>query len=234
MPSKRPRDQLENWRKIVRSFSPPHGDPVALAWVDTMLRYRIPVGYAEQLIDGVAQDLRISSYRTFEELAAYCYGVASTVGLMPMHIIGFSGEEAIPYAVKLGVALQLTNILRDVGEDWRMGRLYLPREELAAYGLCERDVAEGRADQRWRRFMRFQIARNRQLYREAWPGIAFLHPEERFAIAAAAKLYMAILDDIEAHGGDVFHRRAHLSAWGKFRRLPGIWWQVKRMHSGGS
>ena len=97
--------------------------------------YRIPTAYAEQLIDGVAHDLTTTRYASFDDLVAYCYGVASTVGLLSMHIIGFAGREAIPYAVKLGVALQLTNILRDVREDWAAGRVYLPQEELAAFGL---------------------------------------------------------------------------------------------------
>jgi len=153
--------------------------------------------------------------------------VASTVGLMSMHILGFTGEEAIPYAVKLGVALQITNILRDVGEDWRAGRVYLPAEELAAYGLSEEDVAAGRVDDRWRKFMRFQIDRNRRLYAEAWPGVPMLSKDGRLAVTAAADFYRAILGDIEAHDYDVFHRRAHVSSWGKLRRLPGLWWRCR-------
>ncbi len=215
---------LARWRRRAMSSDPAKDDPVALAWTDTRLRYRIPSRYAEQLIDGVARDLRQTRYATFEELALYAYGVASTVGLMSMHILGFSGEEAIPYAVKLGVALQITNILRDVGEDWRAGRVYLPAEELAAHGLSEEDVAAGRVDGRWREFMRFQIDRNRRLYAEAWPGIAMLSRDGRLAVAAAAEFYRAILGDIEAHDYDVFHRRSHVSCWGKLRRLPGLWW----------
>jgi phytoene synthase len=145
-----------------------------------------------------------------------------------MHITGFTGPQAVPYAIKLGVALQLTNILRDVGEDWRMGRLYLPLEELEFFGLSEADVAKGQIDERWREFMRFQIGRNRRLYEEAWPGIYMLHPDGRLAIAAAAEFYAAILDDIEAHDYDVFTRRAHLSAGGKLLHLPGLWLKVLR------
>jgi phytoene synthase len=214
---------LEDWRRRAMAPHPSPDDAVALAWADTRARYHIPSRYAEQLIDGVARDLLPVRYATFEDLAAYAYSVASTVGLMAMHIIGYAGIEAIPYAVKLGVALQLTNILRDVGEDWRAGRFYLPQDELAAFGLTEADVAAGRVDDRWRGLMRFQIARTRRLYDEAMPGIALLNPDGRFAITAAADLYRAILTDIEAHDYDVFARRASLSAWGKLRRLPGIW-----------
>ncbi|MCZ7542383.1 MAG: squalene/phytoene synthase family protein [Anaerolineae bacterium] len=217
---------LADWRQRALSPDPDPDDLVAVAWADARLRYRIPQRYAEQLIDGVARDLHQKRYATFAELAAYAYGVASTVGLMAMHIIGFTSADAIPYAVKLGVALQLTNILRDVGEDWRAGRLYLPREELEAFGLSEGDLAAGRVDDRWRAFMRFQIRRNRRLYAEAQPGIALLHQNGRFAVAAASGLYCAILDDIAAHDYDVFNRRAYVGAWGKLRRLPRIWWRV--------
>jgi phytoene synthase len=221
--------KLNVWRTQVLSETVIHDDPVLLAWADARARYGIPVRYVEQLIEGVSRDLIFKRYQTFEELAEYCYGVASTVGLMSMHIIGFSGKEAIPYAVKLGVALQLTNMLRDVGEDWRSGRLYLPQEELADFDLSEADIAAGIVDDRWRRFMRFQIKRNRVLYREAFPGIALLDPDGRFAIAAAAELYRAILEDIEAHDWDVFQRRSYIGTWGKLRRLPGIWWRSKTM-----
>ncbi|MBX3001709.1 MAG: squalene/phytoene synthase family protein [Caldilineaceae bacterium] len=220
---------LEEWRRLSLS---PHShveDPVVVAWTDTRARYHIPQTYAEQLIAGVAQDLDYSRYRTFEDLSAYCYSVASTVGLMSMYIIGFKGRPAIPYAVKLGVALQMTNILRDVGEDWRSGRLYLPQEELDAYGVGEDDIAAGRVDERWRAFMRFQIERNRQIYAEAWPGIALLDQDGRFSIAAAADLYKGILDDIEAHDYNVFTRRSSVSTFGKLSRLPGIWWRSKRV-----
>lgn len=222
---------LTRWRQRVSLVEPPADDFVALAWADTRAHYDIPQRYADQLIDGVARDLQQTRYTTFEELASYAYGVASTVGLMSMHIIGFAGPEAIPYAVKLGVALQITNILRDVGQDWQLGRVYLPQEELAAFGLSEADLAAGQVDARWQDFMKFQIERNRRLYAEAWPGIALLNREGRFAIAAAAGLYRAILDDIERRYYDVFNHRAHVSGWGKLRRLPGIWWQSMKVNN---
>lgn len=225
---------LKMWRQRILTAHPNRNDPVALAWADTRLRYRIPLRYAEQLIGGVARDLQQHRYPTFAELTTYAYGVASTVGLMSMHIIGFTGREAIPYAIKLGVALQLTNILRDVAEDWRAGRIYLPLVELAAFDLTEADLALGQVDDRWRKFMRFQIERNRRLYAEAWPGIALLDPHGRLAIAAAAKLYEGILDDIERHDYDVFNRRAYVSKWAKLSRLPGIWWQSNHIQFRGN
>jgi phytoene synthase len=217
--------------------APSPDDPVVLAWADTRARYHIPISYAEQLIDGVARDLTTTCYASFDDLAAYCYGVASTVGLLSMHIIGFAGREAIPYAVKLGVALQLTNILRDVREDWNAGRVYLPQEELAAFGLSDADISvlsmvgfrgEDGVTDRWRAFMRFQIERNRQLYIEATPGIAWLDPAGRFAIAAAAGLYRDILETISARDGDVFSQRAKPRTRTALPRAVGLWWRSRR------
>ncbi|MBN1218233.1 MAG: squalene/phytoene synthase family protein [Anaerolineae bacterium] len=228
-PTGDPQTALLTWRKQALAPHPPADDLVAVAWADARTRYQIPPGYSEQLLDGVSRDLEQTRYDTFDDLVTYAYGVASTVGLMSMHIVGFLDPAAIPYAIKLGVALQLTNILRDVREDWGRGRVYLPQEELAFFSVTEADLAKGRVDDRWRTFMRFQIARNRQLYDESWPGIALLNKDSRFAIAAAAELYRGILDDIEAHDYDVFNRRAYVSTWGKLGKLPGIWWRSRQL-----
>lgn len=219
---------LENWRVRLEQY-PNVYDPVPLAWTDIRARYQIPRGYEVQLIEGIARDLRQRRYATFAELAEYCYGVASTVGLMVMHIIQFQDAAALPFAVKLGIALQLTNILRDVGADWKAGRLYLPLDELTRFELTEADIERGIVDERWRAFMRFQINRARALYAEAEPGIALLDADGRFAIAAAAGLYRAILADIEACDYNVFSRRAHVGSWGKLRLLPGIWWSTRAL-----
>lgn len=208
------------------SPTPPAHHPVALAWADTRMNYNIPSGYAQQLIDGVARDMTQIRYSTFAELADYSYGVASTVGLMAMHIIGFKNEEAIPYAVRLGVALQLTNILRDVGEDWRNGRLYLPLEELERFGISEEQIANGIVNQNWKDLVDYQIARTHQLYDESWVGIRLLNADGRFAIAAAADLYRAILDEIIDNQYDVFSQRASVSKLGKISRLPAIWYRA--------
>jgi 15-cis-phytoene synthase len=213
------------WRQQVLQPEAVPGNPVLLAWANVRRRYTIPAHYVEQLLEGVAQDLRPRLLPAFDDLAAYAYGVASTVGLMSMHITGYAHAGAVPYAIKLGIALQLTNILRDVGEDWRAGRVYLPLCELRAFGLALPDLAAAHIDERWRAFMRFQIARNRQLYAEAWPGISLLHPDGRPAVTVAAVLYRGILDDIEAHDYDVLHRRAHLGPVSRLRRLLGVWWR---------
>jgi phytoene synthase len=221
--------QLDYWRGMVENTSFAENDLVAAAWADTLTRYHIPRHYALQLIDGVARDLFQIRYQTFEELATYCYGVASTVGLMSMYIVGFHSSEAVPYAIKLGVALQMTNILRDVGEDYHNGRLYLPREELLFHGIQEADIAEGRITENWRQFMKFQIDRTRQLYAESWAGVKMLEREGQLAIGAASIFYQGILDEIEKSDYDVFSRRASLSALGKVSRIPALWLRVKTL-----
>jgi 15-cis-phytoene synthase len=218
--------KFRHWRQQMVDHNCPEEDPVVLAWMNTRARHHIPAAYVRQFLDGVERDLTAVRYQTFADLTEYCYGVAATVGLMSMHIIGFSGPEAIPYAVKLGVALQLTNILRDVNEDWTKGRLYLPLSDLQAFDLTEQDIARGQVNGRWRAFMQFQIERTRQLYTEALPGVTLLGREGRLAIAAAAELYQAILTDIEAHDYDVFSRRAYISHGTKLKLLPGIWWRT--------
>ncbi|HSM72534.1 MAG TPA: phytoene/squalene synthase family protein [Anaerolineales bacterium] len=221
--------RLNYWREMVEDGSFPDENLVAAAWADTIARYHIPRHYALQLIDGVNRDITQSRYQTFEELATYCYGVASTVGLMSMHIVGFRNNDAIPYAIKLGVALQMTNILRDVGEDFHNGRLYLPREELAFYGIREQDIADGIVTENWRQFMKFQIERTRQLYDESWQGVKMLDREGQLAIGAASVFYRGILGEIEKNDYDVFTLRANLSTIGKISKVPALWLKIKTL-----
>lgn len=221
--------RLDYWRGMIEHGSFADNDLTAVAWADALTRYHIPRHYALQLIDGVNRDLIQARYQNFDELATYCYGVASTVGLMSMYIVGFKNNTAVPYAIKLGVALQMTNILRDVGEDYHNGRLYLPREELAFYGIREQDIADGRITDNWRQFMKFQIERTRQLYEESWVGVKLLEREGQLAIGAASVFYQGILDDIEKHDYNVFTRRASLNTFGKVSRIPALWLKVKSM-----
>lgn len=216
---------LQAWRDQSLGICPRFNDPVSIAWADTRQQFAIPSCYALQLIDGVARDMHVNRYRNFSELAEYCYGVASTVGLMSMHIVGFEDDKAVRYAVKLGVALQLTNILRDIAEDYRRGRVYLPQDEMEAYGITQEHLHFGIVDEAWINFMKFQIERTRKIYEESWPGIAMLNADGRMAIAAAATFYRGILTDIEKRGYDVFSGRASVSKWGKIKQIPAIWFQ---------
>lgn len=208
---------LESWRIRSRRPAEEQDHPVLLAWADMRDRYRVPQALAEELIDGVAMDLTIRRYDSFAALERYCYRVASTVGLMCMHIVGCADDRpgamatAAPYAVQLGLAMQLTNILRDVGEDARLGRIYLPLDEMREAGYSEAELQAGAITPAFRRLMEDQIARAESFYGASRAGIALLHPDSRFAIAAAAAIYRGILPKIVANDYDVFTRRAHLS-----------------------
>ncbi|MBL8057509.1 MAG: squalene/phytoene synthase family protein [Anaerolineales bacterium] len=218
--------EVEAWRAAVAQPAARQTDPVLRAWAAVRERYGVDSRYQFELIDGVALDIRRQRYQTWAELERYCYLVASTVGLLSMPIIGLapgvSLEEAAPYAIRLGVALQLTNILRDVGEDAARGRVYLPALDLARFGLTAEDILRGVSDQRFVELMKFEIKRARDQFYRALPGIALLAPAARPAVGAAALLYRAILDEIEAIGYQVQTRRAHTTSLQKLLRLPGI------------
>ena len=220
---KDPREIMGEWQNPTLKNHPQEQDLIALAWAETRKNFEIPWHYSQQLIEGVSRDIVKNRYGHFDELTQYCYGVASTVGLMSMHIIGFKDESAYTYAIRLGVALQLTNILRDIGEDWLNGRVYLPEAELNAFNLTYEALEKGEVTPEWRNFMAYQINRNRRLYAEAKPGIALLNRDGRFAIAAAAELYENILIEIENNDYNVFTKRASVSTKDKLKKLPGIW-----------
>jgi phytoene synthase len=214
---------LAAWVAQVHAARPPADSAVLLAWNDTIDRYRVPRGLPDELLAGIAMDLTVSRYATFDDLWLYCYRVASVVGLIAMHIIGYR-EGAAPYAIKLGVALQLTNILRDVAEDARRGRVYLPLEDLQRFGLTDDDVLEGRRDEAFRALIRFETARAHALYEAAWPGIGLLNADGRLAIGAASEIYRGILGKIHAMRYDVFLQRAYVPLAEKLLIL----WRVRR------
>jgi phytoene synthase len=173
-------------------------------------------------------DLTIDRYETWDDLWVYCYKVASTVGLMSMYITGAGSMAAVPYAVQLGVALQLTNILRDVGEDARSARVYLPAEDMDRFGYTEAMLFDGVVNRNFINLIEFQMARAEALYKCAMPGIAMLPRDSRLAVTAAATLYKGILGQIRAARYDVFTQRAHVSTRGKLCAVPGIWWSSRR------
>ncbi|MCL5998384.1 MAG: squalene/phytoene synthase family protein [Chloroflexi bacterium] len=228
-------NHLAEWRLAARLPAAAQCHPVLSAWADTRDRYNVPQEYVEDLIDGCEMDLRISRYETFDELRAYCYRVASTVGLISMHIIGVTGDsptllqQAKAAAITLGIALQLTNILRDVGEDMVRGRIYLPLADMRRFRYTEDDLCAGKIDERFRALMQFQIDRTQQLYEHGWSGIAYLKQEGRLAVGAAISLYRDILDCIVRNNFDVFNRRAHLGSLAKLSRVPLIYLRVRKL-----
>ncbi|NOK63119.1 MAG: squalene synthase [Chloroflexi bacterium AL-W] len=222
------RHTLARWVALVQADEPPPDNAVLLAWHDTATHYNVPHYLIDELLAGVAMDLTVNRYATFDDLWLYCYRVASVVGLVTMHITGYH-EGATPYAISLGVALQLTNILRDVGEDAVRGRIYLPQEDLARFDLCDDDLLQGRRDDRFRALMRFEIERAHALYEEAWPGIALLSRDSQFSVSAAAEIYRGILAKIEANDYDVFTKRAHLTTTDKVLMLPRIYRRLRHV-----
>ncbi len=226
---------LDWWREEVNRPWAQQSRDVLMAWAHTRERYHVPQIYGDELIEGCEMDLMRVRYQTFAELERYCYCVASTVGLMAMHILGTTTgieyEDAKPYAIKLGIALQLTNILRDVGEDAHRGRIYLPLEDLQRFRVSEEDILHGKLDERTIRLLQFEIERAYHLYEEAWPGIGFLAEKARFAVAVAADVYRGILEKISSNGYNVFTKRAFLTRSEKLRRLPSIWVRTQRMTS---
>lgn len=226
-------EQVEAWRVKVRLPADQQTDPLLRAWASTRQRYAVDPRYENELITGVKMDIHAQQYATWQELESYCYHVASTVGLLSIPIVGLRHgvcfDQAKDYAIKLGVALQLTNILRDVGDDARRGRVYLPEEDLAQFGLSRADILAGVCDERFLALMKFEIRRARQLFKQSLPGISMLSTSGRLAVGAAALLYRAILDEIEAIQYRVYYFRAHTSARKKLSMLPGILATILRL-----
>lgn len=225
-------ETLDQWEQQLESIFAGHPleDP-DVALVDTLKQFPIDIQPFRDMIAGQRMDLYRSRYQTFEELELYCYRVAGTVGLMTTPVMGIDTQaRTAPWytgsidptqeAVALGIANQLTNILRDVGEDARRGRIYLPLDELALFNYTEADLFNGVVDDRWRELMRFQIQRARKFFSQAEKGISDLSADARFPVWSALMLYSKILDEIERNDYDVFRRRAYVPGLRKLTCLP--------------
>lgn len=196
--------------------------PIMIAWAHIMHRYHIPIDHALTLIDGVRSDLNFTPLPTWDALADYCYKVASVVGLMTARIFRFQRDEALEYAQDLGTALQITNILRDVGEDALRGRIYFPTEDLRRFSVREDDILQHRLTDEFVHLMRHYIEKARNLYAEADKGIALLARDSRFTVRLMSTNYRRILDRIERNKYDVFTRRASVSLFRKITSIPAI------------
>jgi phytoene synthase len=197
---------------------------------DTLERYPQPIQPYLDMIEGMRMDLQKQRYANFAELELYCYRVAGTVGLMTQEVMGVDAAyTSAPWserpdtseaAVALGIANQLTNILRDVGEDRGRGRIYLPLDELARFGYSEAQLMDGVVNDNWRALMRFQLERARDWFARSESGVRWLAPDARWPVWASLRLYRGILDVIEQHGYDVFNHRAYVPRAGKLLDLP--------------
>jgi phytoene synthase len=200
--------EIDSWQsELLAAYSGRAQHPAMIAFADAVTKFDVPIEPALQLLRGARNDVTTRRYETYDELREYCYLVASTVGLMTSPILGYA-PGALEYGVALGLAMQMTNIMRDVGEDAAMGRIYLPAEDFRRFGYSEDRLMDGVVDDSFVEMMRFEISRIRRIYDEATPGIELLVPESRYAVRLALRLYSQILDEIEHNGYDVFSRRA--------------------------
>ena len=208
------RAELARWREeIARVWGagePEH--PAAQRLREAVRQFPIPREALEEIIAGVEMDLDTTSYETFKDLYPYCYRVASAVGLCSIAIFGYTDPRAQDYAINLGVALQLTNILRDVQVDAHLGRIYLPQEDLRRFGVSPNELRAGRYSTAFEALMAFEAARAREYYARAWRGLPPADRRSLFAAEIMGRTYFALLQAIEARGFDVFGERVTVSS----------------------
>ena len=204
---------LARWRAALDAAAA--GDveahPILPAFADTIAKFHIPPRYFHDLISGAEMDLTVAEYPTFDRLREYCYRVAGTVGLTCLHVFGFDNPHAPDLAEKLGIAFQLTNILRDVQSDYEMGRVYLPLEDLARFGVRPEALPSRQVTVEMRNLLEFEAARAWSFYHEGVELIPLVHADARAALWALARIYSSLLRRIEARGYDVFSERVRLS-----------------------
>jgi phytoene synthase len=222
------RTALLVWRNDLRlAMSGRYAHPLHAAFHHTVKSYRIPLAYIEAVLDGVEMDLEPVAYVSISQLERYCYRVASAVGLACIHSWGFAGPRALELAEKAGIAFQLTNILRDLGEDAARGRVYLPSEDLERFGYSAESLRRGERNETFRALMRFQVERARSFYEAAGPLSEFLEPPGRAIFWILTRTYRGLLDAIESRDYDVFSSRVRVSTWRKLflavRALPYRW-----------
>ena len=224
-------DRLNRWELKTRDLFKGHvHDELDAVMVDTLERFPQSIQPYLDMIEGQRMDLTWTRYPRFDDLRLYCYRVAGTVGLMTQGVMGLDqAYSSAPWsdrpdtsdaAVALGIANQLTNILRDVGEDRGRGRIYLPLEDLEHFGYSEDDLMAGRINQAWKDLMAFQLRRARQWFDRSEAGVRWLSGDARWPVWTSLRLYRGILDVIERHDYDVFNKRAYVGKLNKFLDLP--------------
>ena len=202
------RKELAHWRReVARCFEGIPEEAVAQRLAHAVRTYSIPRVALEEIINGVEMDLDRSAYETFEELYPYCYRVAVAVGLCCIEIFGYADPRARDYAVNLGAALQLTNILRDLQPDAQRGRIYLPQADLRRFGVTAEDLRLGRYTSEFVELMEFEALRARSFYRRAWETLPDTDARRLFAAEIMGRIYFALLRAIEARRYRVFDRR---------------------------
>jgi phytoene synthase len=220
----RKRERLQRWRsEVEKCYQGTSTHPILKPLSSVVSRFNIPQQYLQLLIDGCERDLVQHRYHTFNDLKDYCYSVASIVGLISIEIFGYKYDETREYAVNLGYALQMTNILRDIGADMNKGRIYLPLEDLQRFHYSEEDLLARRYNENFIEMMRFQTRRNREFYHKAR---AALRPDESITMFAAEimdAIYYRLLEKIELAEYNVFQRKISVSTSHKVLIALRLW-----------
>ncbi|RMH34575.1 MAG: squalene synthase HpnD [Nitrospirae bacterium] len=229
-PGSDPHALLQQWREEVHAAyhgTPTH--PIAISLASHVHTLEIPEPLLYELIAGVEMDLHIKRYATFQDLYPYCYRVASVVGLICLRIFGVHAAQAIDYAINLGLAFQLTNILRDVGRDAERDRIYLPQEDLHRFGYSEHDLVAHTYSPAFVQLMEFECARARQFYRQAQQALAALSSTDRQALVVAEIMrgvYTRLLDQIQANRYHVFGPRIRVPPLHRLIIAASVWFQA--------
>lgn len=222
-----PKDALCQWRaELDEVYGGTPTWPIMISLAHHVKALSIPKAYFEELIKGVEMDLSMTRYATFDELSLYCYRVASVVGLVCLHIFGPTSPRAQDYAVDLGMAFQITNILRDIGADAEQGRIYLPQEDLAAFRCSETDLLQGKDSPQLKELVQFEAARAREYYAKAQAALESLPAKERRALTVAEimrAVYSRILQQIETPSHHTFGPKARVSTSSKLALATGVW-----------
>lgn len=221
-------EKLERVRSLremlAKAYSGQATQPLFIGLSDVVATYDIPQEYFQEVLNGVESDLVKTRYADFEELRRYCYQVASAVGLVCIHIFGYrGGETARQHAIDLGLAMQITNICRDVREDWEFGRIYLPQDEMARFGVDEADIAAGVVTDGMADLLQFQIERARSFFASGRLLLPYLPVRSRGCPAALGLIYGGVLNHIERARYDVFSQRIGLSKAAKLRLMARAW-----------
>ena len=223
LPPEEKRRLLAETRSRLHSPRLASDDLVFTALEGAISDFAIPRSYLEDVIRGVEMDLDVSRFESFDDLREYCRLVASAVGLICIEIFGYEDPAAIDYAVDFGLAMQLTNIMRDVKEDAERDRIYIPLEDITRFGYSERELMEGRNNESFRSLMDFQAARARGYFDSGERLMPLLSRESRACAGVLHQLYSRILDRIESTGYDVFERRIGLSVSEKLLLVARLW-----------
>ena len=215
-------DKLRQWRDAtadaIKTGASDH--PVLAAWADSARRYEVPAQLMRDFLGAMEMDLTVSRYATFDDLQKYTYGSASVVGLIMCRVVGCDTPAAMPHASALGLGMQLTNFLRDVGEDYRTrGRIYLPQDDMKRFGVTDDDIRRGVVTEDIVALLKFEIERTREIYAYADAGVCYLPRYAQLPVRLARILYSRILDKIETNGYDVFTKRACVPTWEKLVTL---------------